>query len=159
MVLLLLLLAFSGYQYGATTPHQSDSASLVSAVCPWLTPGSAARLLGGDVSATVTISTLTEGSCRFARRDQPMDSLEILVGGGALPPCPANSVSLTGIGNEAATCKLPASHGEMGEMVSGRVRDVHFTLVLREQKRSAKPSEDQGDPLEPIAEQVAGNLF
>jgi hypothetical protein len=46
------------------------------------------------------------------------------------------------------------------EMASGRVRDVHFTVVTVDhvRKKSPKPSEPD-DGLARIAEEVAGNLF
>jgi hypothetical protein len=127
--------------------------------CPWLTPGSAARVLGGDVSVAVTVTKPGEGACRFSQAGQPMDSLEIDVGGSSNTACPEDGTRLTGIGNEAVRCRLPASHGATGEMVSGRVRDVHFTLILRGQKRPSRFSDERDDPLAQLAEQVAGNLF
>jgi hypothetical protein len=46
-------------------------------------------------------------------------------------------------------------------MVSGRVRDTYFTLTHTAlgQKRPVKLSDAQGDALEQIAEQIAGNLY
>jgi cell division protein ZapA (FtsZ GTPase activity inhibitor) len=46
-------------------------------------------------------------------------------------------------------------------MVSGRVRDLHFTVTLTSsgQKSAVKLPDVQEDALEQIAEQIAGNLF
>lgn len=162
LLLLVLLsaadLAFAQTQYG-NAPQASPQARTAN-VCPWLTEGSAAKALGGDVSVTVNVSDSGEGSCGFARR-QGGENLEILVSETALPVCPPASASLKGIGNEAARCKLTAAHGESAEKISSRVRELHFTVTLtsHEQKSAAKPSDAQDDALEQIAEQVAGNLY
>jgi hypothetical protein len=158
--LLLLLVVFSGSQYNTTGPSRSGPQATTIATCPWLTEGSAARALGGDVNATAASSSAQEGSCRFVRRNEPSDSLEVKVSENVLPACPAKSTPLTGIGNEAENC-ISGSHDERTEIVSGRVRDLYFTLalVVHGQKRAAKSSDPQDDALEHLAEQVAGNLF
>lgn len=144
----------------STAPNAAPQAQPAPpAACPWLTQGSAARVLGGDVSVTVTVTNPGEGACRFSRGNSPTESLEILVGAASSTACPENGAALTGIGNEAVRCRLPGAHGAMAEMVSGRVRDVHFALILREHKRPPRSSDEQDDPLEQLAEQVAGNLF
>ena len=146
-------------QYG-TAPKPGAIAHATTA-CPWLTEGSAAHALGGEVSAIVKVSNSGEGLCNFSLQQGPSDSLEILVSKAALPTCPAESVRLKGIGNEAQTCKPRASRGETVEMISSRVRDLRFTVTLttRSQKIAPKPDDPQNDPLEQIAEQVAGNLY
>jgi hypothetical protein len=89
-----------------------------------------------------------------------MDTLEIVVGASGTSACPADSTKLVGIGNEAVRCRPSAAHGEMAEMVSGRVRNQYFSLTLRLRKHGGNSAEEPGsDPLEQIAEQVAGNLF
>jgi hypothetical protein len=85
--------------------------------------------------------------------------LEIVVGKDMGAACPVDSPKLVGIGNEATRCRIPAAHGNTAEMLSSRVRDLHFSIVLREQKRSAKSADTQDDALEQLGEQVAGNLF
>ena len=128
--------------------------------CPWLTDGSAAHALGGEVSATVKVAE-DEGTCTFARQHDAAGSLEITVSKAALPTCPSGSTSLRGIGNEALTCRHEEAHSESVEMISSRVRDLHFTVTLtsRDQKKTSKPEDPQNDALEQIAEQVAGNLY
>lgn len=126
--------------------------------CPWLTEGSAAHALGGDVSVTAKVSDMGEGRCSFVRQQ---DSLEILVSKAALPTCPGGSTALRGIGNEAWSCMAHASQGEAVEMISSRVRDFHLvvTLTTHAPKRPPKPEDLQNDALEQVAEQVAGNLY
>ena len=140
-----------------TQPPQSRS----QAGCPWLTEGSAAHALGGDVFVTVTVPEPGEGSCNFSRQPGSLSSLHVLVSKSSLPTCSAAGTKLLGIGNEAASCMLPGSHGEVVEMVSSRVRDLHFTVTLisRGPKGAAKPADPRDDALEQIAEQVAGNLY
>lgn len=142
--------------YSKTAPQSGSQA-----VCPWLTQGSAASALGGDVSVTVNVANTGEGSCRFLRQQTPLRSLEILVSKTSGTKCPDNSPRLTGIGNEAQRCRLRESHGEMTEMVSSRVRELFFTVTLstQGQKVSVNSSDRSGDALEQIAEQVAGNLY
>ena len=120
------------------------------ATCPWLTQGSASRLLGGEVSIKVNLSS-TGGFCTFLL--PPRDSLRILVSKAALASCPQGSTQLKGIGNQAASCRTPGSRrGSHADMISGRVRDLYFTVTVN---MPAAPE----DALEQIAEQIAGNLF
>ncbi len=146
-------------QYG-TAPKTAAPARAVTG-CPWVTEGSAARALGGEVSVTVKVSDAGEGSCRFARQPGSTDVLEILVSKATLPTCPAESADPKGIGNEAATCRPHSSRTDSVEMISSRVRDLHFTVTLtaRAQKSLSNPADPQNGALEQIAEQVAGNLY
>jgi hypothetical protein len=148
-------------QYGTPATSPNHPAAVSSAVCPWLTQGSAAHALAGNVSVTVKVADSGEGSCRFSRPQDSHDSLEIAVSKGALRTCSAKATSLRGIGNEAARCKVASGRGESAEMISSRVRDLFFTITLvsRNQKSSAKAPDPQDDGLEQIAEQVAGNLY
>jgi len=127
--------------------------------CPWLTEGTAAHALGGEISVTVSVTNATEGTCRFTRRDETAVFLAIHVSAAALAGCPAGSPPLHGIGNEAARCRVSTSHGVSEEMASGRVRDVHFTVVMvgRSGRRDARSTEP--DELARIADEVTGNLF
>lgn len=148
----------SGYGQKST---QASSQTSSHTVCPWFTEGSAAKVLGGGVSVTVSASNTGEGSCKFVRQQSPLNSLEILVSKTGLPSCPDGSIKLTGIGNEAAECRLPASHGEVSKMVSSRVRELHFTVTLTDhaQKIPAKSTDEDDDVLAQVAEQLAGNLY
>ncbi|HTW80361.1 MAG TPA: hypothetical protein VME23_12515 [Terracidiphilus sp.] len=159
----LLMLAspalLAGMQPGRPLLAQTPSPPATQTICPWLSAGSVAKALGGEVDVISTGANATEGSCRFSRRDSPTHWLEIAVGPGALPGCPAGSIKLAGIGNEAARCSTHDMHGDTSEMLSGRVRDVPFSLTLREPGRDQESSDPQNDALEQLAEQVAGNLF
>jgi hypothetical protein len=148
-------------QYGTPAAPHKESPARSQKVCPWLTEGSAAKALGGDVSVTVNVADTGEGSCKFTRQQDPSDSLDILISKAAFPTCPADSAKLQGIGNEAVLCKPPGSHSEAVEMVSSRVRDLHFTVTRasRRQKSTAKSTDAQEGVLTQIAEQVAGNLY
>ncbi len=167
LVLFLLLAPYSaGAQthYGAppAPPSRSQSVSNgpVSTGCPWLTAGTAARALGADVSATVTMANTLEGACKFSAGPGSADYLEIQVRKVVLPACPAGSPELKGIGNQATRCTSPGSHGHGIEMVSSRVRDLYFTVTLASRGQKNSPKADmQNDPLEQIAEQVAGSLY
>jgi hypothetical protein len=153
------LALLAGMQPGRPLLAQTASPPAIHTTCPWLSAGSVAKALGGEVDVISTGVNATEGSCRFSRRDSPTDWLEIAVGPGALPGCPVGSMNLAGIGNQAARCSTHDMHGDTTEMLSGRVRDVAFSLTLREPGRDQKSSDPQNDALEQLAEQVAGNLF
>jgi len=164
LCLLLSSAAVAQTQYG--TAPKTAAPSHASSGCPWLTEGSAARALGGEVSVTVKVSDSGEGACRFSRQPGSPDALEILVSRATLPTCPADSTNLKGIGNDAATCRPHTSRAEAIEMISSRVRELHFTVTLttRAQKAASKSADPQAadpqnDALEQIAEQVAGNLY
>jgi hypothetical protein len=148
-------------QYSAPPAKPSDSSLPSQPTCPWLTAGSAARALGGDVSVSVSTTNNNDGSCKFLKLQDSRDSLQIQVGKDSPSGCPGEHTNLVGIGNEAAECKLPGSRGETIDMVTSRVRNVHFnvTLTIFGQKVSARPSYESGVPLEQIAEQIAGNLY
>ena len=156
---LLCLALLAGSQPGAPACAQTGSPPAVQKSCPWLSAGSAAKALGGEVDVMSASAGTVEGSCRFSRRDSPTASLEIAVGKAAHPGCPAGSMELVGIGNEAKRCNTHDVRGEISEMLTGRVRDVPFSLILRGPKHDPKPSDRQNDALEQLAEQVAGNLF
>jgi len=131
------------------------------AACPWLTQGTAARVLGGDVSVDVHVSEAGEGTCSFVRGTDAQTLLRIEVSKSTLPGCGADAKELRGIGNEALRCTLPAEGNHAVEKISGRVRDRYFTLTKRYRFTSEArgPANTQDDALEQAAESVAGNLF
>jgi hypothetical protein len=158
VLLLLLLFAVS---VGAQSKAGSyDNAQPATATCPWLTTGTAASALGGEVAATMSVTKPAEGTCRFARRDDAMEFLEIRVSAAPLAACPAGSPALHAIGNEAERCRVSASRGITEEMASGRVREIHFTVTMagRGNRHVAEPT-DSDDTLARMADEVAGNLF
>jgi len=118
-------------------------------------------MLRGDVAVTADVSDSGEGSCKFSREQGPPEILEIVVRKAVLPGCPADSVTLRGIGNEATMCRHAGSNGEVVQMVSSRVRDHHFivTVTSRGHEKAANAQDAQDEPIARIAEQVAGSLF
>jgi hypothetical protein len=164
---LLLLLCFPAAiqaQYGTpTTPNQNTpirDQTRSQIICPWLTQGTAARALGGDVSVTVQMTNAVEGSCRFLRHDS-RDSLIVLVSKTDVSKCLKASSNLRGIGNEAVRCTVPGSRGEEVEMINSRIRDLHFNVTrsFHRERTSAKATDLQDDALEQVAETIAGNLY
>lgn len=129
-------------------------------VCPWLTQGTAAKALAGDVSVTVQMANIVEGSCSFLRNNSS-DSLKVVVSKANVSKCLVASPKLRGIGNEASRCKVSGSRGEDVEMINSRVRDLYFTVTRnsRRERTSAKTTGLQDDPLEQVAETIAGNLY
>ncbi len=125
--------------------------------CPWLTRGTAARALGGDVSLVVSLSDTNNGSCKFVRQQEPGDFLEIVVGKADPAGCPDESPKIAGIGNWAMRCKASASHDEAAEMILSQARDTYFTVKLTLHVWKSDPQ--QSDELEQVAEEVAGNLY
>jgi hypothetical protein len=131
-------------------------------VCPWLTQGSAAAMLGGDVSSVIKLTLPAEGSCAFSlHQGAATYSLEVVVEGTSRTACPPASQKLLGIGNEAVVCRLQRSPNDAVEMVSSRVRRLYFTVSLKIQGAANPgiPLNKQRDIVERAAEQVAGNLF
>ena len=160
-VLLLAMLASTILASAQAGSGGHASQPMATTQCPWLTSGTAADVLGGEVAATISGATMSEGSCRFVRRDASMDFLEIHVSAKPLQGCPAGSTPLHGIGNQAERCMVSHQHGVIEEMASGRVRTMHFTVTLSLQgsRRNAKPQDSSDDPLARIADEVSGNLY
>jgi hypothetical protein len=163
-ILLILLIASATAtlaQYNTPPAKQNNSPIISKATCPWLTTGSVARVFGGDVSVSVSATDGNNGFCKFLKLQDSRNSLEVQVSKTSLTSCPGEHTRLVGIGNEAAQCRLPASNGEIIEMVSSRVRDVRFnvTLTIFGQRVPAKAPYEPEVTLEQIAEQIAGNLY
>ena len=150
------LLTSTGAAVAQAMPSGPGDQPATTAGCPWLTSGTAASLLGGEVIATVS-ETSTEGSCRFVRRDAVMDLIEIRVSAAALRGCPSGSTLLPAIGNEAERCRVPGTGGSTEEIASGRVRNQHFTVALS--MHGIRRGDPADDPLARIADQVAGSLY
>jgi hypothetical protein len=144
---------------GALSHAQSPTP--LPAACPWVTQGSAARALGAEVSVALNLVASGEGSCTFSRLQEPGAFLKVEVSRSALSSCSADSTKLKGVGNEAKRCALSGSGDQGGEMISGRVRDLHFVITFepRGKKSPTNSTGAQDDLLQLVAEQVAGNLF
>ena len=152
MLFILSCWAASAHAQSVAAAHHS---------CAWLTEGSAAGLLGGEVTPTASLSDTGEGSCKFIRRQEPFDSLEVTVSKTALPTCPPDSTKLIGVWNPTSMCKILGPRGLTAELISGRVRECYFTLTIDFSKRKMPPqsTEIREDLMAQVADQVAGNLF
>lgn len=135
-------------------------------LCPWLSTGSAAAALGGDVRVTAHSENNWQGSCRFTRQTSgSTPAIDIQVSKENSHPCPGGSAKLRALGNEAVECS--SSHGEHAYTIAGRVRDAWFEVTMtgvpeatREPAANARPADPYGaTALERIAEQVVGNLY
>jgi len=142
-----LAVSLSAQNYPAKKPPSAPPPSSADATCPWLTEGSAAKVLGGQVHVILNVANPTQGSCTFVKTARPQEQLEVLVGAGNVPSCPAGSAKVIGVGDQASRCHLPHS----AQMISGSIRTVDMAITL-----SGNQTEDA---IEQIAEQVAGNLF
>ena len=155
--LLVCLLAIAAIAGHAQSPAQPSTQT----TCPWLTEGSAARVLGPGISVDVHVSDAGVGSCMFSRTQESAALLKIEVSRAVLSACGAGGTKLKGIGNEATRCRLSEPAAQDAEMISGRVRDLYFSITLNVhgKRNPANSSNSQEDTLELTAEQVAGNLF
>jgi hypothetical protein len=142
-----LAASVSAQNYPAKKPPSSLPSSSAGATCPWLTEGSAAKVLGGEVHAILNVASPTQGTCTFVKTARPQEQLKVLVGAGNIPACPAGSAKVIGVGDQASRCHLPHS----AQMISGNVRTVDMAITL-----SGNQSDDA---IQQIAEQVAGSLF
>jgi hypothetical protein len=101
----------------------SASALRAEPVCPWLTQGSAAAMLGGNVSAVVKLTPPEQGSCAFTlQQGATTYVLEVVVESTPRTTCPPASAKLLGIGNEAVACRLQRAPNEFVDVVSSRVQ-------------------------------------
>jgi len=150
-----LLLAFTTASRAQSTP-----------ACPWFTSGTAAKFLGGEVTAAVHAENNFEGSCTFIR--QPgSQTIEVLVSKTNSDPCPKSSPIVKALGNEAVQCRRTNPQNQIMNTIAGRVRDVYFVVTMinvPDATREPSPDTRPADPysaslLERAAEQVAGNLF
>jgi hypothetical protein len=141
------MLLSSAVFLGLSLSAQNSPPSSADPVCPWLTEGSAAKVLGGPVQVILNVASATQGTCTFVKTARPQERLKVLVGAGNIPSCPPGSARVIGVGNQASRCHLPHS----AQMISGNVRAVDMAITL-----SGNQTEDA---IQHIAEQVAGNLF
>jgi len=134
-------------------------------LCPWFTNGSAAHVLGGEIALAAKVDGNFSGSCRFTRQSEDsVRSIDVGVGKTDTHACPAGSLKLKTLGNEAVQC---AARGEGNYTIAGHIRDVFFVITLsnvpdaiREPLASAKPADPyHATVLEQVAEQVVGNLY
>lgn len=136
--------------------------------CPWLTSGTAATLLGGEVTVVAQVEGTFAGSCRFTRQSgDPSGSIEILVGPKDTQPCPQDSTKLKALGNEAVQCRRTVQAAQQSDIIAGRIRDVYFAVTMTSVAGATKQQPDDprladaygASALERVAEQVVGNLY
>jgi hypothetical protein len=142
-----LAVSLSAQNYPTKKAASSNASSSAASTCPWVTEGSAAKVLGGPVHAILNVASPTQGTCTFVKAARPQEQLKVLVGAGNLPSCPAGSAKVIGVGDQATRCHLPHS----AQMISGNVRAVDMAITLS--------GNQTDDAIQQIAEQVAGNLF
>ena len=144
------------------TPAQTASQ------CPWLSSGTAAKILGGNISLEAHADGNDDGSCRFVRNDGgKAESIDILIGKKDTHPCPAESASVRSLGNEAVQCRRLDPDNQQIDIIAGRMRDVYFAVTmtgLPDAARQIPADPHLSDPfgaslLERVAEQVVGNLY
>jgi hypothetical protein len=145
-----LAASLSAQNYPAKKPPSSLPSSSAGTTCPWVTEGSAANVLGGQVHVILNVASPTQGTCTFVKTARPRDQLKVFVGAGNVPSCPAGSAKVIGVGDQASRCHLPHS----AQMISGNVRKVDMAITL-----SSSSGNQTEDAIQQIAEQVAGNLF
>jgi hypothetical protein len=156
VALLLMLLPVAG------------SAAQTSNLCPWLSSGTAQKILGGAVSLTALSNGNWQGSCHFVHNDESKsESIDIVIGEVDTHPCPQASTKLPALGNEAVQCSHPGQAGQQVDIITGRMRDVYFMVAMTDVPNATQqlPSDAHlssqygASPLERVAEQVVGNLY
>lgn len=141
--------------------------------CPWLNAETAAGMLNGPVTFTVTYpgEDKKDASCEFVHQEgavvsrlrievQTMKDLASEFASYAAK-CGQDATPLRAIGNEAKICSLHRQH-EFSEQVVSRVRERAFLVSVTSNATTPAASElrDQlHEKAEKIAEQVAGFLF
>jgi len=131
-------------------------------VCPWLNAGTAARILGTDVTVSAHSDSNWSGTCRFATSSKEQ-SIEIAVGKTDPHACGSNATPVAAIGNEAALCSDRDADGQSVQILTGRVRDAWFVVKLAPPSATPASSPATGPSTSAairfLAEQVSGNLY
>jgi hypothetical protein len=138
--------------------------------CPWLNAATAAGVLEGPVTVSVTYfdQDNTDAACEFTTKgDHAVRTLRIKVETMKdlahdfpryLAKCGQDAKPLQAIGNEAIACVMPHNNNQVAEQVVSRVRDRAFVVDVLS-SGSAAGREAIRDKARKIAEQVAGFLF
>lgn len=140
----------------------SAAQSRAETACPWLTQGTAADFLGGDVSTSVQSTAPDAGSCSFSlHRGAAEYTLEITVANTPGVTCPPASPKVPGVGSEAVSCASRKSPAETSDMISGRVRRTYFNVRLtgKGPPDAYMTSPKRSDIVEQVSEEVTGSLF
>lgn len=137
------------------------TAARAQTACPWLTQGTAAAYLGGDVTVVFNSTRPGEGVCRFTQhQNSSFAMLEITVSQKRLKGCPRSAPTIKGVGSHAVACHA-ARRGKIEDIITGSVRDTNFTvrLVTRKWPAGSDSAAHRSSIVEQTAEEVAGNLF
>jgi len=138
--------------------------------CPWLNAATAAGVLEGPVTVSVTYfdQENTDAACEFtAKGDHTVRKLRIEVQTMKdfahdfpryLAKCGQDAKPLRAIGNEAILCTMSRKTNQVAEQVVSRVRERAFIVDVLSNDPAAKPDAIR-DKTRKIAEQVAGFLF
>jgi len=157
LAVLLFIFASAMAAMGQSTP-----------ACPWITSGTAERLLGGEVSVTAHVEGNAAGSCSFVRQSgSSASSIEILVGPSDTHACPQDSPKLKALGNEAVQCRHIISSSRQSDQIAGRIRNIFFVVTMidipdatRQEPSDPRLADTYGaSPIERLAEVVVGNLY
>ena len=143
---------------------RSQPAPQAQPACPWLTAGTAAAVLGGTPTAQITTAGPTQGTCTFTVAQGAHTSVLAIVVGSQRPNiCPPGSTGYAGIGDEATMCQARPSGAALRTTFESRIRNVYFSASLTQDQtaggNAGEEQQKQQETLEPVAEQVAGNLF
>ena len=138
--------------------------------CPWLNGATAAGVLEGPVTVSVTYfdQDNTDAACEFIHKvDHTVRTLRIEVDTMKdlahdfpryLAKCGQDAKPLRATGNEAVVCSVPGKNNQVAEQVVSRVRDRAFIVDVLS-NGSATERDALRDKARKIAEQVAGFLF
>lgn len=159
LLLLLVSVTAAAQSHPSAAPsRQPGTAMSASATsdCPWLTRGTAANVLGGDVSLTVAVKD-SQGSCAFHSQQEPAQTLEITVSAMPSQLCAKGGTRIAGVANWASECSIAQAHHGRIESIVGQARDTYFSVTLK--FRASRGWQARNAELENIAEQVAGGLY
>jgi hypothetical protein len=138
--------------------------------CPWLNAATAAGVLEGPVTVSVTYvdQDNVDATCEFTyKADHTVRTLRIEVDTMKdlahdfpryLAKCGQGASALKAIGNEAVECSMPDKSKQVAEQVVSRVRDRAFIVDVLS-TGPATQRDAMRDKARQIAEQVAGFLF
>ena len=139
--------------------------------CPWINEATAHGILGGAGNMNANVSDQGFGVCTFSRHQgSAVQELRIKVDlltdvarqfPTYLEQCPAKSISLRAIGNEAVMCSVQAKDNQYEEIVVGRVRNQAFVVSVSSsvQADPAMTQEMRSEKAKLLAEHVAGMLY
>lgn len=148
----------------------APAANAATQICPWLNAATAAGILEGSVTVSVSYSDQhkTDGVCEFTHKaDHAVRTLRIEVDSMTdrtqefpryFARCGEDAKPVKAIGNEAAACSSTGTKNQIAEQVVSRVRDRAFVVGVSS-TGSALKRDVIRDKAQKVAQQVAGILF